>query len=276
MFRSWRRGAFVALAAGAAIAAQLISIAPAQAAGPTITIAATSKFKVTNDVFVVYHIAAYEKATIHGTVKGGGANEVARLFAQQFPFKKAPAVAGTVTLRAATSTYSFSVSPTLYTKYSVRLFASKTATKPLASSGVQIVYVASDQSFSAPVPASCARPVCHESLKVDTFVPSSALGAEMAKHDYSYFGVNLNATKIPPPPSFVYLNGGHAAVTKSRRLSATEFQNTLTFSFTIGNDAANWIGFFCTKDNVYKDGLGLPGSHGCGSSRLSTSAPYVG
>jgi hypothetical protein len=280
MFISWRRGAIVALAGGAAIAAQLVSISQAHAAGaaPTVSIAATSKFKVTNDVFVVYHIATADKATIHGTVKGGSAGEVAALYAQQFPFKKPPLKAGTVTLKAGASAYSFTVSPTLYTKYSVRLFASKTATKALASSGVQNLYVASDQSFSAPSPPpnKCARPVCRESLKVDTFVPGAALGYEMGKHDYPYFGVNFNATKIPPPPNWVYLNGGHGGVTKARKLSAIEFQNTLTFSFTIGNNAANWIGFFCTKDNVYKDGLGLPGSHGCGSSRISTSAPYVG
>jgi hypothetical protein len=276
MLRSWRRGAIVALVAGAAIAAQLVAISPALAAGPTVSITATSKFKVTNDVFVVYHIAAFDKATIHGTVKGGAAGEVATLFAQQFPFKKVPVKAGTVTLKGGTATYSFTVTPTLYTKYSVRLFASKTATKTLASSGTQILYVASDQSFSNPSPANCARPVCHESLTVDTFVPGSALGYEMGKHDYPYFGANFNATKVPPPPSWVYLNGGHAAVTKARKLSATEFQNKLTFSFTIGNNAANWIGLFCTKDNVYKDGLGLPGSHGCGSSRISTSTPYVG
>lgn len=277
MLKAWRTAALAAVAAGAALAVQCTAIAPAQAAGPTVTIAATSKFKpVTHDVFVVYDAGEYNNATIHGTISGAAAGEVATLFAQQFPFEKAPVKAGSVTLETAKSSYSFTVTPTLHMKYAVRVFASATATAPLATSGVQNLYVAIGQTFSSPVPKNCQVPVCKEAIKVDTYVPSSALATEMAKHVYPYFAVNLNAKKVPPPPAYVYLNAGHAKVTRARKLSATEFTNTLTFSFTIGHDYATYVPFVCTKDAVSKDGLGLPGSHGCGASRIATSSPYVG
>jgi hypothetical protein len=276
MLKACRRAALVAVAAGAALAVQFTAIMPAQAAGPTVTIGASSKFKpVSHDIFVVYDAGAYSKAAIHGTITGAE-GDVATLFAQQFPFKKAPVKVGSVALKTAKSSYSFPVTPTLYTKYAVRVFASKTATKVLATSRVQDVFVAIKQTFSAPVPKDCQVPVCHQAIKVDSFAPSSALGTEMAKHVYPYFGVNLNAKKLPPPPAYVTLNADHVRVTKTRRLSATEFTNTLTFSFTIDHDDATYVAFMCTKDVVFKDGLGLPGSHGCGARRISTLAPYVG
>ena len=62
----------------------------------------------------------------------------------------------------------------------------------------------------------------------------------------------------------------------ARRISATEFEQTLTFAFTIGNDGAAWNWNGCTKDTVSADGLGLPGSHGCGAHRVLATASYLG
>ena len=92
MFRAWRRAAVVAVIGGAAIAAQLTAVVPAQAAAPTVTIAAGSKIKpVTGDVYAVYLGGSYGNATIHGTITGAAAGEVATLYAQRFPFTKAAA-----------------------------------------------------------------------------------------------------------------------------------------------------------------------------------------
>ena len=275
MLRAWRLGTAVALAGGAALAAQLAAIVPAQAAAPTITIAATSKLKVvTGDVFVVYQAGAYGKASIHGTITGATAGEVAALYAQPFPYKKPAAPVSSITLKAAKTTYSFTVTPTLATRYAVRLFASSTAPAPLATSPAQNLYVATRQTYT-PF-QRCSRPVCHETFHIYTFVPSSALSTEMSKHVYPYFGLNLGSVKIPPPPKWLYINAGHGSVTKARRISAGEFENTVTYSFTIGNHSYYWLSATCTKDSVSKDGLGLPGSHGCGASRLSTTTYYVG
>ena len=159
MFRAWRRAAVVAVIGGAAIAAQLTAVVPAQAAAPTVTIAAASKIKpVTGDVYVVYLGGSYGNATIHGTITGAAAGEVATLYAQPFPFTKAAAPVRSVTLSAAgTRTYSFTVTPTLATRYKVMLFAKTT---PLATSPIKFVYVVSGGSVTGG--ARCGRPVCKE------------------------------------------------------------------------------------------------------------------
>lgn len=230
---------------------------------------------MTGDSFVVYRVNGWDKATLHGTVANAASGEVAALYAQQFPFKKAAVRVVSVTLKTAKTAYSFTVTPSLATHYNVRLFANAKASAALVSSPVQTLYVATDQSTSAP--QKCGRPVCRQTLTVDTYVPASALAFEMSKRVYPYFGFTLGSTSIPPEPKWLYLNGGNAKVTKSRRISAGEFENTLTFSFTIGaHDSASWLPSFCTKDAVSTDGLGLPGAHGCGASRIASSQSYLG
>src|SRR5215831_17871355 len=117
MFRNWRRAAVVAVIGGAVIATPLAAVAPAQAAAPTITIAAASKIKpVTGDVYVVYLGGSHSSVTIHGTITGAAAGEVATLYVQRFPYTKAPAPLRSVTLSGAgTRTYSFTMTPTLAT-----------------------------------------------------------------------------------------------------------------------------------------------------------------
>ena len=96
-------------------------------------------------------------------------------------------------------------------------------------------------------------------------MPAAAFGTEIGKHVYPYVGVNLSSTGIPPPPKWLYLNAYHSVVTAGHRTSsADEFENTFTFRFTIGNDGAYWNMDTCARDSESKDGLGLPGSHGCG------------
>jgi hypothetical protein len=275
MLRAWRRTAVCAVVTGAAIAAQLAVMAPAQAATPTISIAATSRLKpVTGDVLVVYHAGAYGNATLHGTISGGAAGEVAVLYAQQFPYKSPAVRVGSVTLKAAKKVYAFTVTPILATHYAVKLFASGTATAPIATSAARALYVADEQTSNPP--QKCGRPVCHETYHIDTFVPPSALGTEMAKRGYFYFGLSLGTSRIPAPPKWLYLYGGHPHVTKSRRISAGEFENTLTFSFTIGNHSYYFLPNYCTKDALATDGIGLPGHHSCGVSKIPSTLAYLG
>jgi hypothetical protein len=273
MFRAWRRAAVVAVIGGAAIATPLAAVAAAQAAAPTITIAATSKIKpVTGDVFVVYLGGSYGNATIHGTITGAAAGEVATLYAQRFPYTKAPAPVRSVTFSGAgTRTYAFTVTPALATRYKVRLFAKST---PLATSATRTVYVVPGGSVTGG--ARCGRPVCKETFHVYTVLPSSALSVEMRKHLYPYFGLNLAPVVEPPPPTWLYLNAGHASVSAARRINAGEFENTITFTFTIGNDGYHWAWTACAKDTVSADGLGLPGYHGCGVSKVPRTVAYLG
>jgi hypothetical protein len=63
--------------------------AVAATAGPAITLAAKSSFSpVTGDVYVVFDTATYDKATIAGNITGAASGDVAKLFAQPFPYNR--------------------------------------------------------------------------------------------------------------------------------------------------------------------------------------------
>ena len=80
------------------------------------------------------------------TIRKAANGEVAELYAQRFPFKNAPALVSSVILHPAGTAvrYEFQVTPTLATRYRVEIFQSSTASTPLATSGIAIVYVALD------------------------------------------------------------------------------------------------------------------------------------
>jgi hypothetical protein len=278
MLRSWRRVTLVAtLTVSAATAAQLAGVVAAQAVTPTITVAATSSNpRVTGDVWVVYQGGKYRSARIHGTITGAASGEVATLYAQRFPYTTAakPVTSNTLSATGPATAYSFTVAPTLATRYQVKVFARKGATTPLAISPRQNVYVVPDGYFTGG--KICGGPACRETFHVYTIVPSSALGVEMSKHVYPYFGINLSATSTPPPPRWLYLDAGNASVSRPHRISTSKYETTLTFSFTVGNDGYYFKFNACTKDTLSRDGLGLPGSHGCGARRVPATASYLG
>jgi hypothetical protein len=241
---------------------------------PTVTIAAKSVLRpVTGDVFVVFNAGKFAKAQIHGSISGAAPGDVARLFVQPFPFRSPPASAGSVTLTRSSSPYSFTVIPTLATRYRVELFANSTSTTPLATSAVSTVYVANLQT-AAGVKA-CSRPVCRETVRVTEVVPASALRDEIAKPWYFYFGLNLSPTRTPPPPRFATLDT-RATISRAIAGGARRFMRTISWSFRVGRDGYSFIWTTCSKDTEARDGLGLPGRHGCGARRVSATAEYLG
>jgi hypothetical protein len=266
MVRSWRRATAAAFAAAAAIAAQfsVVPAAQAAAAAPAITINATAKLApVTHDVVVFYKDGAFSTARIHGKITGAAPGEIAALYAWQWPYTKPAARLGAVTLKSSAPVYSFTVTPVLATRYVVRLFAAGTSTSSLAASATQTVYVSAGGSATGGT--TCGNsPVCHETLHVFTIVPASALRTEMAKHTYTYFGLNLSTTGEPPPPKWLRLNAGRPSVSKARQINAGEFENNISFTFSVGSDGwfSEWAA--CANDTLSKDGMGLPGQHGCG------------
>jgi hypothetical protein len=272
MSRRWRRAAAAALVSAAVITAQFIAVSQAQAAAPTITIAATAKgVHVRGYTVVEYLGGTYGAASIHGTITGAAAGDVAALYAQQFPFRNRPVRVGAVTLKAGKATYSFTVGPSLATRYAVRLFVGRTA-RELASSPLASVYVAPYAYVTGG--QTCARPVCDETFHEHVIVPSSALSGEMSDHLYPYFGLNLSPTGAPPQPKWLYLWGGNASVGAARKLAADEFERTITFSFTVGNEGYWWAWDTCVRDNEASNGIGLPGYHGCGDSQIPNAAGY--
>ena len=136
------------------------------------------------------------------------------------------------------------VTPTLATRYRVKLFAHKTAASPLATSPVKNVYVSvgGTQTTNGP----CGPPTCRVISHVILIVPSSALRVEMSKRLYTYFAVKFGPPggPTPPLPEWLYLNAGHPSLTAAHRISADKFETTVTFSFAVGansSESMSWL-----------------------------------
>ena len=275
-----RRVVVAALAAVIVAAAGLtVSLLHGSTASPSVAVPISVKSAeaaVGGDVYVVYHGSKLANAQVYGTIRKAASGEVAQLYAQPFPYHQAPTQVGSVILHPAgtTASYEFQVTPALATRYRVELLPSSTASAPLGTSAMAAIYVVI--GGASEYAQTCGRPVCHESLFTDNYVPPSALQTEMSKPWYAYFGVNLSSGKEPPPPQWLTLGAGSGHFAAARRIAADEFSETVTFSFRIGNDAYNWEWTTCSKDTEAADGIGLPGHHGCGGGRVLSSAPYVG
>jgi hypothetical protein len=279
-----RMSAVLLIGAGLLAVAVVIAVAlltsspslPAHRLG-SFPIAVTSSLQpVTGDVWVVYRGARDAIAQVHGEIKGVRPGEIARLYAQQFPYKSAPAPAGSVVLHpsGAVASYAFQVTPSVATRYKVVLLRSSAATSPLASSATSTVYVVLSAANGKAQP--CSRPICMEKFRISVPVPASALMTELSKRWYSYFAVALAPDKAPPAPRRLRLGAGDSRVSRSRRVSATEFRLTVTYAFQIGADAYDWSWNVCAKDTEPADGIGLPGHHGCGGKNLAAAASYAG
>jgi hypothetical protein len=243
----------------------------------SIPVTATSAFPPeTGYVYVEYQNESDASAQISGKIKDAASGEVARLYAQQFPFTSAPVPAASLALAPAgtTAQYMFQVTPAVATRYHVELFRSSTATTPLASSSTTTIYVVRTKTSQG---SGCKRPVCHEVVTMIVFVPPSALSTEMSKHWYTYFAVNLARTgPEPASPKTLQLGAGDPVVTQPQRVSADEFRLTVTYTFQIGGGSYNSAWRECIKDTEAEDGLGLPGSHGCGNSSAPATGGYLG
>jgi serine/threonine protein kinase len=235
--------------------------------------ASSGLLPASGDVYVRYRDGPDASARISGHISGAENGEIARLYAQPFPYHDAPAPAGSLTLHpaGATATYTFRVQPSLATHYRVELFKNGAAARPLATSRTTTVYVAADGITGSA--RKCRRPVCHEKFHVRVLVPPAALATEIAQRWHPYFGLRHAAAQQPPTPQLLVLGAGRAQASTPRRISGDEFGFTVTFSFPTGKRAYAWNWTACTKPSQGTDGIGLPGPNGCGSNSISASAP---
>jgi hypothetical protein len=259
-------------------------VSPSPAANPvTVAIAAKShlhKVFPGGYVYVGYHSGKDASAQLSGQIKGVPKGAVAKLYAQRFPFSDAPSVVSSEPLSpsgsgaTALADYEFTVTPTLETRYVVKVFHDSKATSPAATSPQTTVYV-TGWTFSSD-DVKCQRPTCHEHFTIKVQVPPQAIDSELAKAWYPYFGLRLGPDKAPPAPRTQILNAAGASVSSSRKISADTYTLTIDFTFEIGDHAYSWNWSACSRDTVDQNGLGVPGHHGCGDLRIKTSSDYAG
>lgn len=256
------------LAAGLLAAPALAASTAPSAVSVTIT-AKTLEPPIGGKVIVFFRAGRFSSAVISGSITGGVSGDVATLFAQQFPYKKQPVKVGSpVTISGSPASYSFKVAPTIATRYQVKVSTAGAPGTVVGTSAVQTVYVSPGGSVS-PI-HNCTqrdRPVCHQKLTLFTVVPKAAFRVLSAKHFIFYFGIKLAPHSEPGPPKFLFIDP-HARISAARRVSATKFKTTITWSFTVNNEGYQWNWTACVKDTEAKDGYGLPGHHHCGDHRL--------
>jgi serine/threonine protein kinase len=220
------------------------------------------------EVYVRYRDGANATARIYGQISDAAPGEIARLYAQPFPYRHTPAPAGSLSLHpaGATAGYKFAVTPAIATRYRVELFKNATAARPLATSATATVYVTLTGITGHA--HRCHRPVCRERFHVRVLAPAPALTTEMAKQWHPYFGLRLAARQQPATPQVLLLGAGTPRISKPRRISGDEFGFRITFSFGIGKHAYSWNWTACTRPTEAIDGIGLPRSGDCGSKRI--------
>jgi len=233
---------------------------------------------VADDVFVMYKDGSDASAQLSARVTNAVSGEMARLYAQQFPFASPPALAASVALNPSgtTAQYTFTVTPTLATRYTVKVFRDSTASAPLATSAASTVYVVMNQPGSNTWKCSGSQCQAMETVTVD--VPSSALSAQMSEPVYTYFAINYGPSAEPAKPTTLQLGAGDPVVSAPRQISADEYQFTLTFSFSSNDEAWHSAYRHCTTSLETQDGIGLPGGggYGCGSQTIQDSLVYIG
>ena len=282
MSKIWRWIAPAALAGGL-LATAAVPAQAASPAAPSVTISATSphypgavKGLVDHYALVIYKDASgsMNTATISGDVTGAASGDAATLLAEPFGKKTFTSTGQSTTLSPSGSTpvaYSFTVTPTLATKYEVQV----TGSTPDTTSGTATVYV-TEWPGGTKWTTKCSNGDCTFSFQYYEELPVSAYRTETAKHFYFYFDLDpkLSAKSFP---KYLYLDKA-ASVSKAHKFNKDEFWVLVKWSVrtSLKNPARFGLAELCTKDTLTKDGLGLPGHHGCGAKRVSTSAPYVG
>jgi hypothetical protein len=223
--------------------------------------------------YVLYDPGVPSTAYLSGEVKDATTGEVARLYAQQFPYTSPPTPVGSATLNlvGGVAAYSFTVTPTLATHYQVRLLRSATAATPLATSDIRTVYVVDSYSyFSNPnsdrvnmgICPFGQAPTCIATYPITVHAPPSALQTEMSQERYLYrAAAGTTALQLDTNVTF----------SAPQRAANNEYE--IIASFSSGNIGPAFG--LCTKQTEAEDGVGLPGPSPCGSPTISAADENV-
>lgn len=274
-----------------------VGTAVAASSPVAVTIGTTSAFKpVSGDTFVRFlgpNITP--DAVISGTVAGIPAATTAAVTLLSKPFGASAFSAGrpvTLTLAGGAGSSSFSVAPAVATTYEVQVTETAAASPSpspsssaptigsgpvlVATSAARTVYVIADRAITGSVAcARPARPVCHVNVSYTFRVPVSAIKAEMAKHLFLYSRVLLSRAGEPPAPKLLVLNTA-ATRGKVRKLTIRKFAFPAHYSVRVGSESFHYLISGCLQDTESKDGIGLPGRHGCGAKAVTVPGGYLG
>lgn len=250
--------------------------APVLAPAPVLTITASSALRpVRGDVLVVFAGGSYDAATVSGTITGAAAGDVVKLFAQPFPYRQPPVAAkSSITLTQASGQYAFTVRPGIATRYQAEVFASGTATSPLASSPVRMIYITSGGRLG--LKRGCGNgPVCRPQYRFYVYLSPGQIKSYVSRHWFVYIGVKRAPKRVPGLPYWLRLDR-HATVSQPKRITVRQYERTVGFTFRADRDAARWEILACAQDREAKDGIGLPGRHSCGAHRIPRTITYLG
>jgi hypothetical protein len=280
MSKIWRWITPVAVAGGLVAGVPAIPAATASTAATSIiTINATSPHfpglrakdhgKVDGYAIVIYKATGGPNtATVSGKVTTTATDDTATLLAEPFGAKSFSAVGSPVALTPTDGVagYSFNVTPSLATQYKVQLAGTDTA-----ASGVATVYV-TEGGGTSPANTVCSHTRCTFSYRQYTVLPASAYKTEVGKHWYLYLAVG---SKRRLPKDFTLSTTAKAS--RARKVKSGEYVQTFTYYVALRYGAStSWQAVACVKDTESKDGLGLPGHHGCGAKHISRSGIYLG
>jgi eukaryotic-like serine/threonine-protein kinase len=294
----WLRAA-TAAAAGCAVVAAVVTVAATRAPGgpgtaarpavaaytaaltPPAAVSATlsSNFDRAGDPWVRYapaNLGVTGPVLLSGLISGAVTGEVARLYAQQFPFTSAPVPIQSVTLNPAggSAYYDFHVLPALATRYQVRLLRSAAAATPLAVSPVKTVYVVDyERYYYAANSASVNMGICPDgqlgctaAYATTIYAPAAALTAEMSKRMYLYRDVPSDGSSIS------FQLDTDATFSVPQRVGDDAYQ--VIVSIPNGGELGGVSFGICIGGTEAQDGVGLPGPSVCGSPTIPLTAAY--
>ena len=220
---------------------------------------------VDGDAIVVYKVTKKRENTaiVSGKVTTHATNDTATLLAKPFGAKGYSPI-GTRALIPSShgvARYSFNVTPSIATQYKVQVTGTDTAVSDTAP-----VYV-TEGGRSAGGSEHCGQTTCRFSFRLYVLLPASALRTEISKHWYQY--VAVGHPRLPKD----YTLSTASTASKATKISSGEYMRRLTFVFPRNGVPAIQA---CVKDTESRDGMGLPGHHGCGDKHVSLSAIYLG
>ena len=246
----------------------------AGASGTAVSVHAVSRNQVvTGETWVTYGRPGYTTATLQGTAAGVAAGAVAELLAQPYPFTSTARVVATVPLavQGTSAPYRFTVAPQVVTRYRVEVLATAQATSPEAVSSSVSIYATYFGTGSSA--ETCTGTSCTLTVHLSSVLPRSAIPVERTKHQFAYLSLPRAPTGAQPRPTTYHLV---SATVTGPKVAGNNMRYVITITYAEPGYRYWYYWQTCTRDTVARDGVGLPGSHGCGKSAVSPSVPYLG